>query len=72
MRVREKGRMPCDALRHPYALLSQANDTNDCDWFRNRPHRASLLSSNGARTQDLFEDDEDLKYSGIVQDFVVV
>lgn len=26
--------MPHDAFRDPYALLTQANDTNDADWFR--------------------------------------
>ena len=25
----------------PYALLTQANDTNDADWFRNRPSQVS-------------------------------
>lgn len=40
---KEGGRMPCDALRDPYALLTKANDTNDCDWFRNGPNWVSLL-----------------------------
>lgn len=44
------GRTPYDALRDPYALLTQANDTNDCDWFRNRPKWVSWLSSSAERT----------------------
>lgn len=38
-------RMPYDAFRDPYALLTQANDTNDYDWLRNWSKWVSLLSS---------------------------
>lgn len=40
MRVKEGmggGGVPCEALRDPYALMTQASDTNYCYWLRNRP-----------------------------------
>lgn len=46
--------MPYDALRDPYALLTQANDTNDSDWFTNRPKWVSSLSSSVARTLEIY------------------
>lgn len=45
--------MPCDAFRDPYALLTQANDTNYCNWGRNRPKWVSF-STSAARNQEMY------------------
>ncbi len=47
---KEGGRMPHDALRDPYALLTQASDTNDCDWSRKKAELGQFAVLNAART----------------------